>query len=90
MQATVRKMKRSFSLTPESVAFVADTRRQRQAGSDSEALDILLREAMLEVKRQELEASITAYYDSITDEERAEEREWADNTAPNLWLGVPK
>lgn len=90
MQATVRKIKKSFTLTPESMAFVVDTRRRRQAGSDSEALDMLLREAMLEVKRQELEASITAYYDSITDEERTEEREWADNTAPNLWLGVPE
>jgi hypothetical protein len=90
MQATARKIKRSFTLAPECVAFVADTRQRRQAGSDSEALNLLLREAMLEVKRQELEASITAYYDSITDEEMAEEREWAVNTAPNLWLGVPE
>jgi hypothetical protein len=88
MQATVRKMKRSFTLTPESVAFVADTRRRRQAGSDSEALDLLLREAMLEVKRQELDASITAYYDSITDEEMAEEREWAEMAGPSLLFNV--
>ncbi len=90
MQATARKMKRSFTLTPESVAFVADTRQKRRAGSDSEALDLLLREARLEVKRQELEASITAYYDSISDEERKEQADWAENTAPNMWLEVPE
>jgi hypothetical protein len=90
MQATSRKIKRSFTLTPESVAFVAEARQRRQASSDSEALDLLLREAMLEVKRQELDAGIKAYYDSITDEERQEQLNWAVNTAPNQWLGVPE
>jgi hypothetical protein len=88
MQATARKIKRSFTLTPESVAFVADTRQRRRAGSDSEALDLLLREARLEVKRQELEAGITAYYDSISDEEMAEEREWAEMAGPNILLDI--
>ncbi|MGA9072338.1 MAG: hypothetical protein WB424_18910 [Terracidiphilus sp.] len=88
MQATARKIKRSFTLAPECVAFVEDTRQRRQAGSDSEALDLLLREAMLEVKRQELEAGITAYYDSITDEEMAEEREWAEMAGSSLLLSA--
>jgi hypothetical protein len=88
MQATARKIKRSFTLTPESVAFVADTRQRRQTGSDSEALDLLLREARQEVKRQELEASITAYYDSISDEELADERKWAEMAGPNVLLDI--
>ena len=58
IQATVRKIKRSFTLAPEVAAFVTEPRARRRAGSDSEALDILLREAMLEVKRTELSAGL--------------------------------
>jgi hypothetical protein len=89
MQATSRKMKRSFTLTPEVVQFVGETRQKRGAGSDSEALDLLLREAMLETKRQELDAACKEYYDSASDEELAEQREWAEMVGPNIFLGVP-
>ena len=67
-------MKKSFTLTPESVAFLGETRQRRQAASDSEALDSLLRELMLEAKRQELEAATKEYYDTASDEELAEQR----------------
>jgi hypothetical protein len=86
MQATSRKMKRSFTLTPESVAFVAQTRQKRQTGSDSEALDLLLREAMLEAKRQEIDLAFKAYYDSASDDELVEQREWAEMAGPGILL----
>ena len=89
VQATSRKMKRSFTLTPEAVAFVGETRQKRGAGSDSEALDLLLREAMLGAKRQEIDAAYKAYYDTASDEELAEQREWAEMVGPNIFLGVP-
>jgi hypothetical protein len=89
MQATTRKMKKSFTLTPESVAFLGETRQRRQAGSDSEALDLLLRELMLEAKRQQLEAATKEYYDTAEDQELAEQREWAELTAPGMWMGIP-
>jgi hypothetical protein len=84
MQATIRKMKRSFTLTPESVAFVSETRKKRRANSDSEALDLLLRELMLEAKRRQLDAATKAYYDTASGEELAEQREWAEMTGPNI------
>jgi hypothetical protein len=87
-QATARKLKRSFTLTPESVAFVSETRHKRRAGSDSEALDLLLRESMLEAKRRQLEAATKAYYDTASDEELAEQREWAEMTGPNMVLDM--
>ena len=90
MQATTRKMKKSFTLPPEAVAFLGETRQRRQAGSDSEALDLLLRELMLEAKRQELEAATKEYYDTASDEELAEQREWAEQTAPGMWIGIPE
>jgi hypothetical protein len=89
LQATTRKMKRSFTLTPEAVAFVGETRQKRGAGSDSEALDLLLRELMLETKRQAFDAACKEYYDTASDEELAEQREWAEMTGPNMFIGVP-
>src|ERR1700684_3356730 len=88
MQATSRKMKRSFTLTPEVVAFVGETRQKRGAGSDSEALDLLLREAMLGAKRQEIDAAYKAYYDTASDEELAEQREWAELAGPDMFADI--
>ena len=88
MQATVRKMKRSFTLTPESVAYVSETRKKRRANSDSEALDLLLRESMLQAKRRQLDAATKAYYDSASDEELAEQSEWAEMAGPNIFVDM--
>jgi hypothetical protein len=88
VQATSRKMKRSFTLTPEAVAFVGETRQKRGAGSDSEALDLLLREAMLGAKRQEIDAAYKAYYDTASDEELAEQREWAELAGPDMFADI--
>jgi hypothetical protein len=72
------------------VAFLGETRRKRKLGSDSEALDLLLREAMLEAKRREIDAAYKEYYDTASDEELAEQREWAEMTGPNIFAGVPE
>ena len=84
MQATTRKLKRSFTLAPDVVAFVGETRRKRGAGSDSEALDLLLREVMLEAKRREIDAAYQDYYDTASDEDLAEQREWAKMAGPSI------
>lgn len=88
LQATVRKMKRSFTLTPESVAFVSATRQQRQASSDSEALDLLLREMMLEDKRRQLDAACKAYYDTASEAELTEQSQWAEMAGPNILIDL--
>jgi hypothetical protein len=88
IEATIRKMKRSFTLSPEVVAFVGEIRQKRGAGSDSEALDLLLREAMLEAKREQIDAACREYYDTASEEDLAEQREWAEMTGPNIWRGV--
>jgi hypothetical protein len=88
LQATSRKMKRSFTLTPEAVAFVGETRQKRNARSDSEALDLLLRELMLETKRQAIDAAYKEYYDTASEEDLAEQREWAENTGPNMFADI--
>jgi hypothetical protein len=77
LQATRRKIKRSFTLTSDSLAFVSETRRRRKAASDSEALDLLLRDAMLARKREEIDLAFSEYYDSLPEKAVVEEREWA-------------
>ena len=88
IQATVRKIKRSFTLAPEVAAFVTETRARRRAGSDSEALNLLLRESMLAARRQEIDAAFKEYFDSATDEELAEGSEWAQMAGRNALLEV--
>jgi len=88
IQATDRKIKRSFTLTPESVAFVSQTRQRRKAGSDSEALDLLLRELILEARRQAIDAAYKEYYDTASDEELAVQNEWAKIVGPNIMVGI--
>ena len=73
---STRKAKKSFSISPESESFIRKTREERGAGSESEALDLLLRELMAIQQRREIEAAYTDYYDSLTDRDVAEEREW--------------
>ena len=84
MQAIERKTKRSFTLSPEAAAFVSETRRKRGAGSDSEALDLLLRDALCESKRQEIDAAYKVYYETASEEDLAEQGEWAELIGPNL------
>lgn len=75
-------------MTPEVAAFVTETRQRRRARSDSEALVLLLRELMREAKRQEFEAATKAYYDTASDEELAEQLEWAEMAGPNIIAGI--
>ena len=86
IQAATLKVKRSFTLAPDSVAFVRETRRRRQARSDSEALDLLIRESRLRQKQEELSAACKAYYDTASDEELREELEWAEMAGPSVLI----
>jgi hypothetical protein len=85
---TLNKVKRSFTITPESAAFLREARQEINAGSDSEALDLLLREAMHKRKLAAIETAYTDYYDSVTDAQVTEEREWAEMAGPNVLAGI--
>lgn len=87
-QAINRKMKKSFTLTPEVVAFLTETRKKRKARSDSEALDLLLRESILEAKRQEIDAAYKEYYDSASEEDLVEQQRWAEMVGPNIMADI--
>jgi uncharacterized membrane-anchored protein len=50
----------------------------------------MLRELMLEAKRRELDAAIKHYYDTASDQELAEQSEWAEMAGPNIFAGIPE
>jgi len=89
-QPTTRRIRRTFTLSREAIAFISETRDRRGMASDSEALDLLLREAILEAKQREIDAAYKEYYDSASDEVLAEQGEWAELTAPNMFIGIPE
>ncbi len=77
MNVSTNKVKKSYSISPESERYIRKVRKARKIASDSQALDQILRDAQDAQKLAEINAAYTAYYDSATDEELAEERGWA-------------
>jgi len=70
------KLKRTFSLSSESLTFLEEVRRQKKAPSTSSVLDELIREQKRLSRRQAMGREITAYYDSINEEELNENAAW--------------
>jgi Arc/MetJ-type ribon-helix-helix transcriptional regulator len=72
------KTKRSYSLSPKSVEFLDDLRKKHRARSVSAVLEELVQEARRQEQMKIIDEQTTAFYDSLTDEEREEERGWAE------------
>jgi hypothetical protein len=70
------KEKKSFTLSRSSVVFLERLRKERKAASTSFVLDELIREAETERRRKATEDAISAYYDSLSDEEVKEQSAW--------------
>jgi hypothetical protein len=73
------KQRKTFTLSPESVALLEELSSQRQARgpeSVSAVLDDLLLSMRREKTRQEMEDKIGKYYDGRSEAEREEEIEW--------------
>jgi hypothetical protein len=73
---TGRKAKKSYTLSPESVDFLEAQRRKRRASSISAVLEEILQAARREAEMATINQSVTAYYDSLSDEEAEELSEW--------------
>ena len=72
------RAKKSFTLSPSSVAFLEKLRKQQKASSTSAVLDQLLQEAEARQKKIAFERSILAYYDNLEDGEQEEAKFWGD------------
>jgi hypothetical protein len=74
----LRKAKKSYTLSPESVRFLETMRKRRQAPSVSSVLEEIIQEARHELRKAALDQKISAYYDSLTKEEMDEQAAWGE------------
>jgi hypothetical protein len=71
-----RKIKKSFSISAESDSFIRRTCKERKSTSESETLDVLLKELITIRQQKAIEAAYSDYYDSLTEDEVAEQSAW--------------
>lgn len=76
MHRQARKVKKSFSISLESEAFLKRMRKEHKAPSESETLDLLLRELMAAQEQRAIESAYVDYYGSLSDEDVEEQRAW--------------
>jgi hypothetical protein len=77
-QRSSRKAKKSYTLSPESVAFLETLRKRRRAASISSVLEEILQAVRRQQERASIEKAVEAYYSSLSDEEVLEQVEWAN------------
>lgn len=77
-KARLPKTKRSYTLSPESVAFLENLRKRRRASSTSAVLEEIVQAARRRGARAAIEKSVSEYYSSLAAEEMREQTEWAD------------
>jgi hypothetical protein len=73
-----RKAKRSYTLSPESIAFLETIRKRRRAASISSILEEILQAVRRQEERAKIAKSVDAYYSSLSDQQAAELAEWGD------------
>jgi hypothetical protein len=73
-----RKAKKSYTLSPESIAFLEALRKRRRAASMSSVLEEILQAVRRHQERAKIEKSIDAYYSSLSDRDAAEYAEWGE------------
>jgi hypothetical protein len=73
-----RKIKKSYTLSPESVVFLEELRKRRRAPSISFVLEEIVGAARREEERANIEKSVRAYYSSLSDEEMSEQGHWGE------------
>jgi len=75
---TASKSKKSYTLSPETVAFLELMRQSQDADSVSAVLEEILQNARREHERAALGRKVSDYYSSLSDAEMKEQAEWGD------------
>lgn len=73
-----RKERITVSLTRDAAAFLKGYRVQVKAPSLSSLLEEIIAQFRRAQQMRKLSASVTAYYDSLSEDERHEESGWAE------------
>ena len=72
----MRKARKTFTLSPEVVEFLETVCKRRRAPSVSSVLEEILQKARREENNAKLEKAVGSYYDSLSDGEQQERRDW--------------
>lgn len=72
----VRKHRKTFTLSGESIDYLEQERRTAHSASTSAVLEKLIREKREEREREKIAAATTRYYDSLSDGEVERDASW--------------
>jgi len=75
-KSAAKKVRKTFTLSRESMAFLRELEREKHARSASAALDEVLLEKRREREQARCQASIAAYYDALSDSQMEEDAAW--------------
>jgi hypothetical protein len=76
--ASDRKQRKTFTLSRQALGFLEAARKEARSPSTSAVLEQIIRDRQQQRERQETNAAISRYYDSLTAEERHESRLWGE------------
>jgi hypothetical protein len=82
------KVKVTVTLAPDIVSALDEKARENNSGSRSAALEAVLRDWQYARALQKLEEETAAYYDSLTEEQKRKDAEWAEfagRAAAEVW-----
>jgi|GEM_PF-1427836 hypothetical protein len=72
------KATKRFTLSPESVNFLEAEKLKRGQESASSVLEEIIHECRRKEDTTNIDAAISAYYDSLSDQEREESKHWGE------------
>ena len=78
--SATKKQPRTFSLSKDVIDILERYKRERKAGSLTAAVEQIIREWTA----ARLTQQVTAYYDSLSDEEVAQEKTWGEFSETQL------
>ena len=81
---TPTKARKTFSLSQENLEFLETVRRRQKAASLTAALEMILEQEKQRREVSQLDSTISQYYDSLSDEEVEEQRNWGEFAGKGL------
>jgi len=76
--APSRKARKTFSLSRETVKYLEALRKERKKDSMSAVLEDVVRQLQQTKELERISASVSHYYDNLSDEQMAEDRAWGE------------
>ncbi|MFZ0801919.1 MAG: hypothetical protein WBQ09_17215 [Terriglobales bacterium] len=73
-----RKARKTFSLSRETVKYLENLRKERKKDSMSAVLEDVVRQLQQAKELERISASVSHYYDTLTDAQMAEDHAWGE------------